>query len=839
MDHFVTRNKRSASSQPSGTQPPASRPRNIESTDVTDTNVAVEVEQSDEHRDHGRDNVFDDLPQDVIIIEHDADDINVPADTNQGRVGVTASATTSASVADSDTDIDRPVKQVEGPLDISRSPAVGPTQPTLSQYPRTVQSRVPRSFQGAWFSSYPWLEYSVESDAAFCFACRHFPQASHNTQESVFTTVGYKNWKKATYSDGGFISHVKSDIHVVAMTSWADYKVMAKKGTSVAQMVSDSYLRQVAENRLYIQSLGEVLLLTATQDIAQRGHREDKGSHNKGNFLETLHLLARYNTVIASKLTDLPGNAKYYSPQLQNEMIETLTDMVRQKIIKEVKAGGEFAIMVDETKDVRKLEQLSLVIRYFYKGEIKESFLQFESVQNLDAASLSAKILSALDRFQLDYREHLVGQGYDGAAVMSGKHSGVSTRITEQARFSHYIHCYAHRLNLVLVDVAKAVPEASQFFSLLERLYVFFSGSYVHRRWIDIQSEMFPNQAARELQRLSDTRWACRYYACRNFQNRFSAIVRLLTILQDDDNSDRAVDARGLLAQIDGSFILLLEIFCTILGETKTLSDQLQATSLDLAAAVDLIQVVAIRLTELRSEEEFEKLWVKVTELTASCDIHLPEMRRKRPSKAPARLQDAVVMETTGQRQDVSEKREFRTQVYYPILDSIIGEMDRRFSGQNCGIMAGIQSLNPMSESFLKSDVIAAFAAAYESNIDDLQHELHQTRRLIERKKRAGLEAPASLLQLAGFMEPYRDAFHELYRLCQIAVTIPVSSAACERSFSALKRIKTYLRNSMTDSRLSSLGMLSIESERAKSLNMTTFVDVFAANHKNSRIHLF
>ena len=594
-----------------------------------------------------------------------------------------------------------------------------------------------------------------------------------------------------------------------------------------------------ADNRLYIQSLGEVLLLTATQDIAQRGHREDKGSHNKGNFLETLHLLARYNPVIASKLADLPGNAKYYSPQLQNEMIETLADMVRQKIIKEVQASGDFAIMVDETKDVRKLEQLFLVVRYFYKGEVKESILQFESAQNLDAASLSEQILSALDRFQLDYREHLVGQGYDGAAVMSGKHSGVSTRITEKARFSYYIHCYAHRLNLVLVDVVKVVPEASQFFSLLERLYVFFSGSYVHRRWIDIQKEMFPNQAARELQRLSDTRWACRYYACRNIQNRLSCVVRLLTILQDDDNSDRAVDARGLLAQINGSFILLLEIFYTILGETKTLSDQLQATSLDLAAAVDLIQVVAIRLTELRSEEEFEKLWVKVTELTASCDIPLPEMRRKRHGKAPARLQDAVVMETTGQRQDLSEKREFRTQVYYPVLDSIIGEMDRRFSSMNCGIMAGIQSLNPMSESFLNSDVLTAFAEAYESSTDDLKHELHQAKRLIERKKQAGVEVPASLLQLAVFMEPYKDAFHELYRLCQIAVTIPVSSAACERSFSALKRIKTYLRNSMKGPRLSSLGMLSIESERAKTLNMATFVDVFAANHKNMRIHLF
>ena len=49
-------------------------------------------------------------------------------------------------------------------------------------------------------------------------------------------------------------------------------------------------------------------------------------------------------------------------------MIETLADMVRQKIIKEVKTSGEFAIMVDETKDIRKSEQMSLVVRYFYKG---------------------------------------------------------------------------------------------------------------------------------------------------------------------------------------------------------------------------------------------------------------------------------------------------------------------------------------------------------------------------------------------------------------------------------------------------------------------------------------
>ena len=71
----------------------------------------------------------------------------------------------------------------------------------------------------------------------------------------------------------------------------------------------------------------------------------------------------------------------------------------------------------------------------------------------------------------------------------------------------------------------------------------------------------------------------------------------------------------------------------------------------------------------------------------------------KRLRLISTRLQDTVVMKTTGQREDISGKRDFRTQVYYPILDSIIAEMDRRFSGLNCGIMTGIQSLSPMSES--------------------------------------------------------------------------------------------------------------------------------------------
>ncbi|KAL4153543.1 hypothetical protein QTP88_001376 [Uroleucon formosanum] len=53
--------------------------------------------------------------------------------------------------------------------------------------------------------------------------------------------------------------------------------------------------------------------------------------------------------------------------------------------------------------------------------------------------------------------------------------------------------------------------------------------------------------------------------------------------------------------------------------------------------------------------------------------------------------------------------------------------------------------------------------------------------------------------------------FSESYKLLKIISTIPMTTAEVERSFSSLKRIKTFLRNSMTEDRLTALAMLSIE----------------------------
>ena len=81
------------------------------------------------------------------------------------------------------------------------------------------------------------------------------------------------------------------------------------------------------------------------------------------------------------------------------------------------------------------------------------------------------------------------------------------------------------------------------------------------------------------------------------------------------------------------------------------------------------------------------------------------------------------------------------------------------------------------------------------------------------------------------------DVFLNLRIALQMLLTVSVSIASCERSVSKLKLILTYLRASMSQSRLNSLAMLSIEKETLNSVDFTSIIDEFASM-KARRVHL-
>lgn len=89
------------------------------------------------------------------------------------------------------------------------------------------------------------------------------------------------------------------------------------------------------------------------------------------------------------------------------------------------------------------------------------------------------------------------------------------------------------------------------------------------------------------------------------------------------------------------------------------------------------------------------------------------------------------------------------------------------------------------------------------------------------------------------FLKSYRDVsgFLNAWVAYRILLTIPVTVASAERSFSKLKLIKTYLRTTMSQERLSGLAMISIEKGYLDSLKYDDIIEEFAS--KNSRRSCF
>lgn len=104
-----------------------------------------------------------------------------------------------------------------------------------------------------------------------------------------------------------------------------------------------------------------------------------------------------------------------------------------------------FCSRADETADVSGIEQVSLCVRYVELNTLKlhEDFLQFVPAVDMTGKGLAKLIIDNLQHFGID-TTYLRGQGYDGAASMSGKFNGVQAHIKDTHPLAIYVHCSQH-----------------------------------------------------------------------------------------------------------------------------------------------------------------------------------------------------------------------------------------------------------------------------------------------------------------------------------------------------------------------------------------------------------
>ena len=145
-----------------------------------------------------------------------------------------------------------------------------PKEPRI-KFPTSKFGEKFRSFNPDWYMNHNWLEYSVNRDAAFCFPCRWF-SSRLNRPDVPFTKIGFRDWKHATGQNGRLIEHRKSMAHVEAVHTWEEYKLNLQRGTTINQSLDKIGMNLIKENRHYIKTISEIILLCARQDIALKGH---------------------------------------------------------------------------------------------------------------------------------------------------------------------------------------------------------------------------------------------------------------------------------------------------------------------------------------------------------------------------------------------------------------------------------------------------------------------------------------------------------------------------------------------------------------------------------------
>ena len=83
-----------------------------------------------------------------------------------------------------------------------------------------------------------------------------------------------------------------------------------------------------------------------------------------------------------------------------------------------------------------------------------------------------------------------------------------------------------------------------------------------------------------------------------------------------------------------------------------------------------------------------------------------------------------------------------------------------------------------------------------------------------------------------------RKLLSEISTLGKLLLVMPATNAVSERSFSTLKRVKTYLRSTTGDSRLNHLMMLHVHKDRTDALTLVDVANDFVGEKEN-RKHLF
>ena len=451
---------------------------------------------------------------------------------------------------------------------------------------------------------------------------------------------------------------------------------------------------------------------------------------------------------------------------------------------------------------------------------IHEHFMGFLLADDTTGQGLLQLFLGHLEKLGLDL-SNCRGQSYDNGSNMQGKTQGVQARMLQLNPKALCVQCGSHTLNLVVGDAAKSSTISLGYFGTLQRLYNLFSGSV--QRWTILQEHVkdFSVKA------LSTTRWECRVDAVKAVRYQLPEIVDALTAVHKHATLKKDPECASTADSLKDnmmkwSFMVSTFVWYNVLYHINRVSKILQSPSVSIETVRREVMAVADYLEEYR-ECGFNSAQVDAREVAEKMEVEMswPVVRQRKRKRQ---------FDYEGRDEDMSTPEElFKREFFLHLVDTARTTLRERFSNMEVffdlyGFLYSSKSLRGT----IQTGKLDGCCRKLEEVIGDVDGEDLK----MELKGAVQSFPPHITTPLQMLDHIYKENVLDIYPNVSIALqhllTLPVTVASGERSFSTLKRLKTYMRSTMAQDRLSALATISIEHEVQQSLDMDEVISRFA-----------
>lgn len=489
----------------------------------------------------------------------------------------------------------------------------------------------------------------------------------------------------------------------------------------------------------------------------------------------------------------------------------------------------------------------------------------------LTGERLGKIVLSLINKLALDIKK-CVGVGTDSCSVMASEIKGAVSEVLKEAVHAVRCPCLNHALNNSL-SKSNNVQCARNSIGTIKSVVEFFSASAKRNSIIkDVFRERRKEDntvKGTQLSGLCETRWVERHDSVMKFKSALPYIVESLEKISQWSDINSSSKANSLIKSLcDVQFICSLIALIDVLQQTLPLSRMLQAPKLDLMKATDVIldTISVLETKRKKCDVLFTQIFSEVQQICSDLDI------------------DVKVPRITGRQINrsnytaASPEEYYRKSIYIPLLDNVINDLKDRFPKETLkcfGLRLLIPSYlvkdassldknkedeenedeanevkqnkdedddpdevsednedrgNPVednqSEILLLVDRFSPILSLKTGSVSEVEAELNLWRAKWLREKSRNKKKTIPATALEALDECDEEIYPLLNQLLSIFATLPVSVASAERSFSSLRRLKSWMRTTMREDRL--CGLCLLHSHREINIDIEKVIDRFA-----------